>query len=567
MPVFVEYALMVLAVITFVALIAPPVVLFYLYYFDRKQKQHAILRSYPILGRLRYLFESVGPEMRQYFFDEDNDGKPFSRVQFVDVVKSSKYLERLIGFGSKRDFSRAGFYLRNSMFPTLGEELRVDNHDRVRTQRYHTDEEGLFSRDEHSEPLDAEPWLLAEDDAVVIGRDCRHPFVVRGLVGMSAMSYGSLGDHAIRALSLGLGMAGGSWMNTGEGGLSAHHLEGGGDLICQIGPGKFGFRDRDGTFSWAELRRKAEMPQVKAFELKMAQGAKIRGGHLPGPKVTPEIAEIRGLEPYKDVDSPNRFREFADVPGMVELIERIRAEGGKPVGVKLVLGDASSMDDLASHMASTGKGPDFITIDGGEGGSGATYSELADSVGLPIHAALVIADDTLRRHGVRDRVTLIASGKLLTPDRMAVALGMGADLVNVARGFMISVGCIGAQQCHTNRCPVGVATTDPRFQQALVIGEKKYRAANYVIASRHGLFTIAAALGLSTPAEIRREHVVYRDDQGRVHNLAEWYPYPESEGSAAGERLLERQELTGPRASHIGHVAPGQEPSWAQRKS
>jgi len=214
------------------------------------------------------------------------------------------------------------------------------------------------------------------------------------------------------------------------------------------------------------------------------------------------------------------------VPGMVAFIERIREEGGKPVGVKLVLGDATSMEELSAYMASTGKGPDFITIDGGEGGSGATYSELADTVGLPLHSALVIADDSLRRHGVRDRVKLIASGKLLTPDRMAVALGMGADLVNVARGFMISVGCIGAQQCHTNRCPVGVATTDPRFQQALVVGEKKYRAANYVVASRHGLYTVAAALGLRSPTEIRREHVVYRDYRGRVHNLSEWYPYP-----------------------------------------
>jgi glutamate synthase domain-containing protein 2 len=264
------------------------------------------------------------------------------------------------------------------------------------------------------------------------------------------------------------------------------------------------------------------MPQVRAFELKLAQGAKIRGGHLPAAKVTPEIAGIRGLEPYKDVDSPNRFHEFNDVPGMVTFIERIREEGGKPVGVKLVLGDATSLDELCAYMAGTGTGPDFITIDGGEGGSGATYSELADSVGLPIHSALLIADDTLRRYGVRDRVTLIASGKLLTPDRIAVALGMGADLVNVARGFMISVGCIGAQQCHTNRCPVGVATTDPRFQQALVVDEKKYRAANYVVASRHGLYVITAALGLLSPTQIRREHVVYRDHFGRVHNLADW---------------------------------------------
>jgi glutamate synthase (ferredoxin) len=300
------------------------------------------------------------------------------------------------------------------------------------------------------------------------------------------------------------------------------------DVICQIGPGKFGYRHTDGTFSFDELRTKAQLPQVKAFELKLAQGAKIRGGHLPGPKVTPEIAAIRGLEPWKDVDSPNRFEEFSDVRGLVEFMDRIRDATGKPVGCKVVMGDDSSLDELATWMAEAGTGPDFITVDGGEGGSGATYSELADSVGLPLKSALIIVDDTLRRYGVRDRVTLIASGKLLTPDRQAIALGMGADLVNVARGFMISVGCIGAQRCHTNRCPVGVATTDPHFQQALVVEEKKFRAANYVMASRHGLYTIAAALGLTSPTQLRREHVVYRDDRGRTHNLAHWFPYPEA---------------------------------------
>ncbi|HET7558728.1 MAG TPA: FMN-binding glutamate synthase family protein, partial [Limnochordia bacterium] len=260
------------------------------------------------------------------------------------------------------------------------------------------------------------------------------------------------------------------------------------------------------------------------FELKLAQGAKIRGGHLSGVKVTPEIAKIRGVEPWKDVDSPNRFPEIENVGALVDMIERIRDVAGKPVGVKIVMGDDESLEELAALMAATGRGPDFITVDGGEGGSGATYTELADSVGLPLQPALIAVDDTLRRHGVRDRVKVIASGKLHTPDRMAVALGMGADLVNVARAFMISVGCIGAQKCHTNKCPVGVATTDPHFQKALVVEEKQYRAANYVIASRHGLFTIAAALGLASPTEIDRRHVVYKDPSGRTHNLAKAWP-------------------------------------------
>ncbi|HET7560566.1 MAG TPA: glutamate synthase-related protein, partial [Limnochordia bacterium] len=270
-PIYVEIALIVLAIVVLVAVFVPPAVLFYLYVFDRRQRQHAILRNYPVLGRLRYLFEQMGPELRQYFFDDDNGAKPFTRLDFEKVVKSGKYLQVLIGFGSKRDFDQPGYYLRNSMFPSLGEAMRVDNTHKVATRRYET-EEGLFTRHEHSDPYSAEPWLLAEADAVVVGERARQPWRVRGLVGMSAMSYGALGDRAIRALSHGLALAGGTWMNTGEGGLSEYHLEGGVDLIAQIGPAKFGYRTVDGAFDWDELKRKADLPQVKAFELKLAQG-------------------------------------------------------------------------------------------------------------------------------------------------------------------------------------------------------------------------------------------------------------------------------------------------------
>jgi len=342
---------------------------------------------------------------------------------------------------------------------------------------------------------------------------------------MSGMSYGALGNRAITALSNGLGMAQGTWMNTGEGGLSPYHLKGGVDIILQIGPGLFGVRTKDGKMDFEELKRKAEIPQVKAIELKLAQGAKTRGGHLEGSKVTPEIAEIRKLEPWKTADSPNRFHEFHDIPSMFQFISQIREVTGLPVGIKIVVGNVSDLESLADFMKKTGEGPDFITVDGSEGGTGATYQELADSVGLPIKPAIMLLHRTLIKYGVRDRVKIIASGKLFTPDRIAVALGMGADLVNIARAFMMTVGCIMAQRCHTNTCPVGVATTDPKLQKALVIEEKQYRVLNYLLTLREGLFTTAAAAGVSSPVELNASHVAYQDDKGRIYSLDQLFDH------------------------------------------
>lgn len=514
-----------LAIVAF-AVLTPLAVLAYLYVFDRRQRQHSVLRNYPLLGKLRYFLEAIGPELRQYFFDADHEGKPFDRVDFQTIVRAGKYATTLIGYGSKRDFEAPGYYLRNALFPLEIEELRADNSEPVSTWKYES-REFLFSRRERFVETKLDPWLLLPEDAVVVGPRCREPWRLRGQVGCSGMSFGALGANAIRAISLGLAQVGGSWMNTGEGGLSPYHLAGGVDIVAQIGPGLFGYRNRDGSFSWDELRKKAEIPAVRAFELKTAQGAKIRGGHLPGPKVTPEIAAIRLLEPWKSVDSPNRFREFHDVPSMCDFIERIREATGKPVGVKVVVGGPDALDELARYMAESGTGPDFITVDGGEGGSGATYAEMADSMGLPVKTAIVFADDSLRRYGVRERVTLVASGKLFSPDRIAVALALGADLVQIARGMMISVGCIGTQRCHLNTCPVGVATTDPRLQRALVVEEKRWRVTNYVATLRHGLFTLAAAAGLPSPRHFRREHVMYQDARGLTRPVSEIHPYPE----------------------------------------
>ena len=486
---------------------------------DRLQTQHSIRINFPIVSRIRYLSEHISPELRQYFFEGDHEGKPFSRLDFQFIVKAAKYAKTIIAFGSKRDFDQPGFYIRNAFFAKQINDLEANNEEQIHTQKYVTDKDTLFARHEHSEEGQLKPWYYADRDAIIVGEDtCRFPFTIKSPVAMSGMSYGALGDHAITALSYGLKDAG-SYMNTGEGGLSPHHLKGGADIVVQIGPAKFGFRNPDGTFSYEELRKKASIPQVKAFELKLGQGAKIRGGHIEGAKVTPEIAAIRGVEPYKTIDSPNRFEEFDDMDSMMNFLEQIRDVSGKPVGIKMVIGSEETFEEFAAYMARTKRYPDFITIDGGEGGTGATYQAMADSVGLPIKPALMIAQRVLKKYGVRDKVTLIASGKLFSPDRIAIALSMGADVVQIARGLMIAVGCIGAQKCHSNECPVGVATTNPKLQKALVIDEKRYRVTNYITTLREELFLLAAAAGLTSPRQFNEKHIVYMDQEFRVKTI------------------------------------------------
>jgi glutamate synthase domain-containing protein 2 len=534
--------------LTFTMFVAPPAALAWWWWSDRRQTQHAVLRAFPLLGRLRYLLEHVGPELRQYLFDGDTVGKPFSRADFLSVVFASKYLSTLISFGSKRDFDQPGWYLRNALFPTLAGELAVDARPTLTTRRYLTRHEGLFHREEEPQDALVARWTLDERHAIRIGTGLAQPWVARGQLGVSGMSYGALGENAIRAIAEGVAMASGSWINTGEGGLSEPHLAGGGDVIFQIGPGCFGVRDASGRFSWDELRRKAELAQVRGFELKLHQGAKIRGGHLEGNKVTPEIAAMRGVEPWKSVDSPNRFPFLGEPGALLDHVAQMRELTGKPVGLKIVIGGPGSADDLAAAIARRGDGPDWITVDGGEGGSGATYQEMADSVGLPVRSAIIVLDDALRAHGVRERVRVVASGKLFSADRVALALALGADLVQVARAFMVAVGCIQAQKCHTNRCPAGVATTDPKRMRALAVEEKRWRALNYVIATRAALTSLAAAAGLTSPTQFERRHAVYRDGLGRVVSADEIFPAP-----AQGEGEQARIERAG-RVALRGHA-------------
>lgn len=547
----------------------------YFYIKDRGQTQHSIMRTHPLLGRLRYFFEFVGKPFRQYWFLNDKEGRPIDRDTAETIAKASKYGQTIRSFGSVKDFDKADFYISNSMFPKNIDELNVDNSKKMYTYQYKILKEGEFSRKEKRFSTEISPWLLKESDQVVIGEKSLNPYKVRGLIGISAMSFGALSSPAVRSLAQGVAISGGSWMNTGEGSISQYHLskmyekgdvspsseiekrifklvkekrlisnfgieekigekarkdikamvkkgilkETSTDLIFQIGSGLYGARDRNSEaplFSEKEFLKNALRPEVKAIELKLAQGAKVKGGHIEAEKVTEEIAEIRGVQPFKTIESPNRFNTFHDVPTMVGFVEELKRLSEKPVGIKVVIGDESTLVDLAKYMKETGLGPDFITVDGGNGGTGATYQEMADSLGLPVYSAVAIAHKTLLEQGVRSRVVIIASGMLATADKMAIALSLGADLINVARAAMNTIGCINAMKCHTNECPVGVTSHKKELQRGIVVEEKRFRTANYLTTMRKGLFMLAASCGLDSPAEFSHENIVFKDTSGKT---------------------------------------------------
>lgn len=487
---------------------------------DKRQTQHSVLRNYPLLARIRYLSEKMGPELRQYLFSGDNEGKPFSRTDYKNIVLAGKYNSRMTSFGTMSDY-KDGFYIQNTMFPLQASELKVDNTTLLSTFIYQIENERLFIRDEHRKGKQIDPFYLTDDNAVVLGEHLEHPYKIKRLVGQSGMSYGALGKNAISALSKGLSKAG-TWMNTGEGGLSDYHLKGDGDIIFQIGPGLFGVRDKEGNFSKEQFKTVAERKNVRAFELKLAQGAKTRGGHMEGNKVNEEIAKIRNVEPFKTINSPNRFEFIHNATDLLNWVDDIQQLGQKPVGFKIVVSRVEEIETLVKTMVELDKYPSFITVDGGEGGTGATFQELQDGVGLPLLTALPIVSGMLEKYGVRDRVKIFASGKLITPDKIAIALGLGADLVNIARGMMISVGCIMSQQCHMNTCPVGVATTDPKKEKGLIVDEKQYRVTNYVTSLHEGLFNIAAAVGVSSPTEITADHIIYRKLDGGTQTIHDY---------------------------------------------
>ena len=466
---------------------------FVLYLVDKTQKIHTIRRNYPVIGRLRYLFEHFGEFFRQYFFAMDREELPFNRAERSWVYRAAKNVDTTIAFGSTRPLDQPGDVIfLNSAFPVLSQDS-------------------------------------ADAGAITLGQgSCKQPYTTSSVINISGMSYGAISKPAVRALSKGAAAAG-IWMNTGEGGLSPYHLEGGCDLVFQIGTAKYGVRTAEGALDPVKLAAVAAHPQVKMFEIKMSQGAKPgKGGILPGGKVTAKIAEIRGIDAGEDSISPNGHEDIKSVNDLLDMIENVREITGKPVGFKIVVGQIHFFNDLFDEINRRGvlSAPDFITLDSADGGTGAAPQPLMDYVGLALRESLPMIVDKLVEYGLRDRVKVIASGKLVTPGKVAWALACGADIVTSARGFMFALGCIQALQCNKNTCPTGITTHQKELQRGLVPAEKSLRVASFAEQIVYDVGVIAHSCGVSQPRELERHHVRIIESGGLSVSLAEQYPTP-----------------------------------------
>lgn len=462
-----------------------------LFIIDVTQTKHTVRRNFPVVGRFRYAFEHMGEFFRQYFFALDREEMPFNRAQRSWVYRAAKGVDSTVAFGSSLNLSPTGTAIFvNCPYPTLEEDT-------------------------------------VPPSSLVIGPYAKKPFEAKSIVNVSAMSYGALSKPAVLALSNGSRMAG-NWMNTGEGGLSPWHLEGGCDVVFQIGTAKYGARDEDGNLSDDKLREVGDIEQVRMIELKLSQGAKPgKGGILPAEKVTEEISKIRGIKKGEASISPNRHPEINSAVDLLDMLNRIRDVSGKPVGFKAVIGAYGWLDDLFDEITRRGieSAPDFITVDSGDGGTGAAPMSLIDNVGLPIKESLPLVVDMLSRHGLRERIRVIASGKLINPADAAVALCMGADFVNTARGFMFALGCIQALQCNKNTCPTGITTHNKRLQRGLVPEDKAERVKRYSQSLSKEIGTIAHSCGVAEPRGLRRYHCRIVQEDGRSIPLDELYPY------------------------------------------
>lgn len=459
---------------------------------DMLQKKHAIMRNYPVLGRLRFLMEDLRPKIYQYFVESDTDGRPINRVDRSTIYQRAKRELDTQPFGTQFDVYAEGYeWLAHSVNPT----------------------------DFHS--LDKDPRVLFG------GERCSQPYSA-SILNISAMSYGALSANAVEALNAGARI-GRFAHNTGEGGLSPYHLKHGGDIIWQIGTGYFGCRDEAGAFSPALFEEKSRHPHVKMIEIKLSQGAKPgHGGILPGKKNTPEIAEIRHVQPYTTVYSPTFHTAFTSPAGLMQFVQRLRElSAGKPVGFKLCIGRRSEFYSMCKAMLETGIYPDFITVDGGEGGTGAAPPEFSNSVGMPFMDALAFVHDTLRGFGIRDKMRIIASGKILTGFHIVRAMALGADTCNSARAMMLALGCIQALACNTNRCPTGVTTQDKWRMAGLVVEDKKVRVANYHQDTVESTVELIAATGLTSPHEVTRSLIYRRVAMNSVKSFEEIYPSAE----------------------------------------
>ncbi|VAV89718.1 Ferredoxin-dependent glutamate synthase [hydrothermal vent metagenome] len=464
-----------------------------LFFIDITQKQDAVRRNYPVIGRFRHLFSTLGEFFRHYFFAMDREEMPFNRAEREWVKRAAKGKGNTIAFGSTKNLDPAGTPIFvNCPFPTLEKDA-------------------------------------AETAACVIGPDCEKPYEAKSLFNISAMSFGALSAPAVRALSHGAKMAG-CWMNTGEGGLSPYHLEGGCDIIFQIGTAKYGVRNDDGSLNDDKLRRVAGHEQVRMFEIKMSQGAKPgKGGILPAEKVNAEIAEIRGIPEGEASISPNRHPEVDNVERLLDFVKHVRNITGKPTGIKAVVGTCGWLDQLcvAIHKRGIESAPDFFTLDGGDGGTGAAPMPLMDNVGLQLDESLPMLSDIFHKYGLRGRIRIIASGKLISPSEAAWALCAGADFVNSARGFMFSLGCIQSLKCNKNTCPTGITTHDKRLQRGLDPTDKKVKVASYCKNLVHEVEVIAHSCGVDEPRQLGRKHIRIVQDDGISVPLDELYPRPE----------------------------------------
>ncbi len=469
-----------------------------LYIIDVTQTEQTIRRNFPVIGRFRYWFEHIGEFFRQYFFAMDREEMPFNRAERSWVYRAAKNVDSTIAFGSTRSLAHSGEVLFLSCpFPTLSEDAAL-------------------------------PRTLVIGEGVA-----QKPYATNSLFNVSGMSFGAISKQAVLALSRGAKSAG-AWMNTGEGGLSPYHIEGGADIVFQIGTAKYGVRDEAGNLSDDKLKAIAKHEQVKMFEIKLSQGAKPgKGGILPGRKVTQEIATIRGIKVGEDSISPNGHTDIKNNDELLDMIERVRKVTGKPVGFKAVVGRQEFYDSLFEDINKRGieSAPDFITIDSADGGTGAAPQSLMDYVGLPLKESLPFVVDKLIEYKLRDRVKVISSGKLVTPSNVAWALAMGADFVTSARGFMFSLGCIQALQCNKNNCPTGIATQDPKFQKGLDPKNKAVRVASYIENMVYEVGTIAHSCGVKEPRELNRFHAKVTIENGKSELIANLYPLPEKQRS------------------------------------
>ncbi|HTD29273.1 MAG TPA: FMN-binding glutamate synthase family protein [Xanthomonadaceae bacterium] len=457
--------------------------------YDLVQRRHAVSRNYPVLAHFRYFLESIGPEIRQYFIERDTEENPFSRLQRSIVYQRAKGERDTRPFGTQIDvYSNDHEWINHSVSPAA-----IDSH----------------------------------DFRIVIGPDRAQPYSA-SVFNISAMSFGSLSGNAIRALNGGAKM-GSFYHDTGEGSISVHHRANGGDLTWEVASGYFGCRNPDGTFSEEKFIAAARDPQVKMIEIKLSQGAKPgHGGVLPAAKVSAEIAEARGVPMGVDCISPAKHSAFSTPIGLLQFVERLRElSGGKPTGFKLAIGHPWEWFGIAKAMQQTGILPDFIVVDGGEGGTGAAPAEFVDHVGVPLREALLLVHNTLVGLNLRGNIRIGAAGKITSAYELARILALGADWANAARGFMFALGCIQSQNCHTDRCPTGVATQDPKRQQALDVDTKAMRVFRFHQNTLRALKELLAAAGLSHPQELGPEHIISRVSPTEVRSFAALYNYLE----------------------------------------